>query len=62
MGLDEVRAVRPQGRLALAAKRLLILDQKRKDRFTVDDDEPRALSVHVPERDELRHAGHEHAR
>src|SRR5947209_9548068 len=60
MGLDEVRAVRPQGGLALAANRLLILNEEREDGVAVHDDEPRALSVHVPQRDELRHAGHEH--
>src|SRR2546427_6654754 len=61
MDLDEVRAVRPQDRLALAPNRLLILNEERENRVAVHEDEPRALSVHVPQRDELRHAGHEHA-
>ena len=59
MDLDEVRAVRPQGRLALAANRLLILNEEPRieSRSTMMN---RALSVHAPQRTNFAPAGHEH--
>src|SRR2546425_2880758 len=60
VGLDEVRTVRPQRGLSIAADRLLVLDEECEDRLAVDDDEARALAVDVPQRDVLRDPGPEH--
>src|SRR5207245_9622305 len=59
MGLDEVRAVRPQGGLPVAPEGLLVLNEERQDRVAVDDDEARTLAVHVSKRDVFRDPGHQ---
>src|SRR6266700_1074036 len=59
VGLDEVRAVRPQGRLGLSSDRPLVLDEECHHRFPIDEDEAAALAFDVPQRNVLRDAGHE---
>src|SRR6266508_89664 len=58
VGLDEVRAVRPQRRLGLSSDRPLVLDQECHHHFPIDEDEAAALAVDVPQGNVLRDAGH----